>query len=283
MSSEQAMKGAFNADPAAKADAQARIAARVANGTLANDLMRHGPGEASWAGELAQASDAMRLPATVGIPAGIGLLADRVLVGMARWPEERHAVAQALVAAIAPGADLVPLAAAMVLAMLDAPELADHLPHDLAEPLRHLHRRVLAGETVPRAEWSALRQAANAAGDQGFLIETAAWPMAASRAGVIETFNAAGNLLGGAALHATGWNDADEAQVRAVFDSISSDHAAQRAAGETIDYRAIFAARQPELAARQAAAYGAMSDAMAHWARKVAVQLEAALATAGQR
>lgn len=236
---------AFHAQDTVRADALARLAARIeARQLLSGALLWDGnepgsdPGnkKGSVAGVLAETADPAEWEARLGLARWMAYALDTVTSRLAP-PRALEEVA-ALLQAVAPGQDTGPLGSRLIVQLLDA--AAEACPP--AEPLAALqariaalHQRLLAGQDVVPAEWRQARRDAVQATDTlvpppaedvrlpdaqaqqrglGLMIEAAAWDPQRSATAVSEVLRQWLALEGLKSDEEFGWTVEDDAQIR---------------------------------------------------------------------
>ncbi|WP_298089334.1 hypothetical protein [uncultured Sphingomonas sp.] len=180
------MTTAFHGDPWIKSDLHARLRRHAAAGTLVFGATRWDGVSGSPLGVSAESDDCADYAARFGYPLALTPLLDMMTAYIA--PERALADTLAWVETVSPGADLswVPLGIAEE--MLVRMGAADHAPSRHAAVL-DLQRRDMAGETITRADWTALRREMEAATDDAHGPEAVAlracamacWPLRTSR------------------------------------------------------------------------------------------------------
>lgn len=249
------MSIAFHGDAALQARLVAQLERHRADGTLTIGETRWDGDRGSPLGVLTHDTSIASLATLTGYPLALAGLLDPV-AAIIRAPDAAGRFAREWLSAPAAGADLAAVPGLIVL------DLLDQLPPDLVDiavvaQVAGLHRAALAGDCVPRAQWTACRQAImeqddleddearSAALD---MIEAAAWPTRGSRS-VLATMIMAWCRLAEYE-DQSDWTAADEARAQAMLRSLWDEHRERREAGDVISYPTLFAERDPTLASR---------------------------------
>jgi len=240
---------AFHGDPAVKARMKDRIARAGGEGDLFAGATSWDGGQGTMVGTLGE-GDATAFAAETGIPASIGDLFDLLLQFVGPTPETVAETAQVWIEALPIGADTSVLPSIIALRMLAWPDFGD--VDDERNGVIQLHERAARGLPTGRKDWSAARATAVAAADAtrssvAAMTEAAAWSPATSRTVLTDTFR---GWLEARVTRAPGadWDKEREARSQETLEAIASEHQEMIDRGERPDYRALFLARDPELA-----------------------------------
>jgi hypothetical protein len=244
----EAGSGAFAGDPARKAALLATIERHIGLGTLRPGLTAWDGTGGTPLGVVVCGSDAADYTAQTGYPLALAELLDP-LFSMLNG-EEASRFAREWLAVVAPGADLSGVPTRIVLSLLPDGE-------PLVDAIIDLHRSVLEGESVARGTWSAARKALLAALDQEpdgprrlnlALAEAASWPATTSRSILTAMADIWCSIP--VAAENSDWTEADEDRAQTVLKSLWDEQRAARETGVHVDYPALFAERDGELARR---------------------------------
>lgn len=246
------MSIAFHGDATLQSQLLARFDGHCADGTLVIGDTRWDGQRGSPLGVLAHDTSIDALATLTGYPLALCGLLDP-LAAIIRDVDAAARFGRQWVAAASPGADLASVPGWIVVDLLDRldPALADPA---LVAAVSGLHRHALAGESLPRLEWSALRAAIMSRGDAEsdearraawHMLEAAVWPADGSRS-ILATMIASWCDL--AAWEDGGdWTISDEDRAQAVLKQLWDAH---HASGGAPSYPALFAERDPVLARR---------------------------------
>ena len=249
------MNIAFHGDAALQARLVAQLDRHRAEGTLTIGDTRWNGDRGSPLGVLTHDTSIASLATLTGYPLALAGLLDPV-TALIRDPDAAGRFAREWLAAPTAGTDLSPVPGLIVLDLLDRirPDLVDQA---VVAQVAGLHRAALTEECVPRAQWTACRQAImeqdDIEGDEARsaaldMVEAAAWPTRGSRS-VLATMIMAWCRLAEYD-DRSDWTAADEERAQAMLESLWDEHRERREAGDVISYPTLFAERDPTLAAR---------------------------------
>ena len=251
---------AYAGDSSTRTSLLARLAAHFEAGTIDLKGPRWTGLGGTPAGCIGASADLKGFEAATGYPACLGALLDFLCLQLEE-PGAVKAAAMDWLSRATPGADLSGVPSAILLAVMAEPLESTEFPQQapqVAEAIRQvsgLHRRVAAGAAVPRADWTATRNAAvlatNAAQGLGRawgeLAEAAAWDPLSSRNILAEVAARWGNARGALASAETGWVRRDQAAVEACYARFQAETEARGETIERTNFPPYFAAHEPEL------------------------------------
>lgn len=265
---------AFNADPAVRAAALARLERAAADGRLTGGVLAWDEKGGSVAGALAETGDATRWQAELGLPRWFAHALDTMTRPLGR--EAALAQTRAILEAVTPGRDLSTAGSQLMCLLLNEVSTASRPEGDLASALSDilvLHHRRLRDDPVAPADWRKARGAAGRAladlpgeageGERqslpeararavGLAIESAAWDPMNSPSALSDLLRQWLQLEGLKSDEEFGWTQEDDtlirAQLREMYDTYLAPNPGLEGPGHTVfDY---LEQHRPEVHAR---------------------------------
>ena len=248
------MKTAFHGSQARKTELLERLDRHVAAGMLVIGATAWDGVRGTPLGVLARSVEVDAFAEATGYPLALAGFLD-TWTALIRDPDAATAFARDWIARVPPGADLGAVPTRVIIDILGrvAPT---HGSAEIVARLRRLHERALVDGGTTRDEWAVLRRdivtAADAARDELeraalTLCEVAAWPARSSRSILASVASAWCAMVEFET--ADDWSGADRHRAQELLHALWEAHADDRAAGQYVDYPALFAAREPDLAA----------------------------------